>query len=433
LASKKAAVPEGSKPAGGTYRIQPGQRLYVDAPNFDPNRDRIWVGDQPVDTATVVPEGRDRVSFVAPDAAFKASRNPEVRVGPATGSFETAPAVSSLQLAESRDFWQTRTAAAFAAWLLTTLLFLALSAAMLVHRTTGSAAGSTLVTKWLIDNETKSYSLQRIQFYLWTGAGVFTYLYACYGLIVAQGIPQFPQLPQNLIGLLGISGTTSFVAAGVKSLRGAEGAGRNKPRLSDLWTTGDVVAIEKVQLVIWTVIGVTSFFVCILSLDPMQLSPTSIPDVPKSLMELAGLSGSLYVAGKFVRGPGPVLTLVEMIQTGNQPDIYSLSLRGTSLSQDAKFYLNGKPLQPSDIVSEGGVLQATPSGQSRDSRLANSLQFDLRFDPKTYAVTEGKFGFEIENPDGQKAEKCLIQDPSESKRSLANAPVRYRALEANEN
>jgi hypothetical protein len=121
-----------------------------------------------------------------------------------------------------------------------------------------------------------------------------------------------------------------------------------------------------------------------------------------------------------------------MIQKENEQDIYSITLRGTNLSQDAKFYLNGKTLQPSDIVSDGGVVPVTPSEKNRDSHLANGLQFDLRFDPKTYAVTEGRLALEIENPDGQKAEKCLIQDPPEAKRAASGGPVRYRGLEANE-
>jgi hypothetical protein len=433
LEQKKTDEPGKSKPEGGSYRIKPGQRLYVHVPNFNQSLDSIWVGDQLVDSQTIQLERRDLVSFIVPDSAFnQTNRNPVVRAGPAKDSVDTARLVSSLELAEGRDFRQTRGAAVLAAGLFTLLLPLALSVAMLAHRTTGRATRSTLIAKWLIDNETKSYSLQRIQFYLWTAAGVFTYVYACYGLVVAQGIPQFPQLPQDLVGLLGISGTTSFVAAGIKGLRGAEGAGSCQPKLSDLWTTGDVVAIEKVQLVVWTLIGVTSFMVCIVSLDPMQLSPTSIPDVPKSLLELAGLSGGLYAAGKFVRGPGPVLTLVEMIQKENQPGIYSVTLRGANLSQDAKLYLDEKPLQPSDILNEGGVLQATPSGKSRDSRLANGLQFDLRLEPSTSAVTTGRFSFEIENPDGQRAEKRMIQDPPESTRSESNGPVRYRGMEANE-
>jgi hypothetical protein len=83
-------------------------------------------------------------------------------------------------------------------------------------------------------------------------------------------------------------------------------------------------------------------------------------------------------------------------------------------------------------VSEGGVLQEIPSGKSRDSRLASGLQFDLRFNPKTPSTTPGRFSIEIENPDGQRAEKRMIQDPPESARSETNAPVRYRGLEANE-
>jgi hypothetical protein len=175
--------------------------------------------------------------------------------------------------------------------------------------------------------------------------------------------------------------------------------------LRDLITTGEVVAIDKVQLLLWTLVGVSAFIFCILSIDPISL-PTQLPEIPTALLQLAGLSGALYVTGKVVRSPGPVLSQIAV--SGLADGIYRFELRGTNLSQDANFYISGRQVDLNAIVNEEGKAQlpeVTIQGKERSSRLVRGLRFDLH---KAFFSSDGPTAsFTIENPDGQKAEKSF--------------------------
>ena len=166
-----------------------------------------------------------------------------------------------------------------------------------------------------IDKETNTYSLSKLQFYLWTLVAVFGYVYLALSRNLVQYSFGLPALPSGLPGIVGLAGTTAIGAQIVTNINGPKGAGQAKPTLADFVTSGDVVAADRVQFFVWTVIGAAGFFLVIANLDPRTL--VELPAVPESLLTISGISAFGYLGGKLARDPGPV---VAEVTTGIGPD-----------------------------------------------------------------------------------------------------------------
>ncbi|HEY1985197.1 MAG TPA: hypothetical protein VGG85_07310 [Terracidiphilus sp.] len=367
-----------------------------------------------VDPKSIEKEPDGTWSFLVPDDT---TVDPDFHALPVQISNRDRPDIrrdtgSEVVVAKFLPFRKTRTAA-----ILTTLVIALIPILLLLWlslRTETDASGrwsKDAIAFWIIDPQTKSYSLQRLQFLLWTCAGVFAFCYGCYSLFVAQGLTTFPELPAQLVGLLGISGATSLAAEGVQNVKGPEGAGASKPMLRDLITTGENVALDKVQLLLWTLVGVSAFIFCIFSIDPISIRQ-QLPEIPTALLQLAGLSGALYVTGKVVRKPGPVIS---QIGVSEMPGSYRFELRGTNLSQDANFYIDGHLIELENLVDESGrpqVPEITVQGKEKMSHLVRGLRLNVRapFIPEESETAT----FTIENPDGQKAERTFTYRQKES-------------------
>jgi hypothetical protein len=152
-----------------------------------------------------------------------------------------------------------------------------------------------------IDKETNTYSLSKLQFYLWTLVAVFGYVYLALSRNLVQYSFGLPALPSGLPGIVGLAGTTAIGAQIVTNINGPKGAGQAKPTLADFVTSGDVVAADRVQFFVWTVIGAAGFFLVIANLDPRTL--VELPAVPESLLTISGISAFGYLGGKLARHP----------------------------------------------------------------------------------------------------------------------------------
>ena len=84
----------------------------------------------------------------------------------------------------------------------------------------------------LIDQKTNTYSLTRLQFYLWTGVAIFSYLYLMLSRSLVQGQLEFIDIPQGLPGIVLISATTTVVSEGITTTKGSKGGGNIKPEFS---------------------------------------------------------------------------------------------------------------------------------------------------------------------------------------------------------
>ncbi len=160
-----------------------------------------------------------------------------------------------------------------------------------------------------LDPETNTYSLSKYQFYMWTGAAVFTYAYLAISRIFVQEL-SLPDIPSTLPGIIGIGAGTAIGSQLVTGIRGPKGGGQEKPGLGDFVTSGGVAAADRVQMFVWTTLGVFGFCLATLRANPWDI--TSLPQVGTGLMYLMGLSSLGYLGGKLARKPGPVVSEISV-------------------------------------------------------------------------------------------------------------------------
>jgi hypothetical protein len=160
-----------------------------------------------------------------------------------------------------------------------------------------------------LDPQTDTYSLSKLQFYLWTNAALFGYAYLFISRVLIQhGL--WPDIPPNLPGVIAIAAGTSVGSQIITSSKGSKGAGPLYPGFADFITSGGVVAPDRLQMLLWTLFGVGAFIV-----DTLQQAPAMIhdlPTVPDHLLYMMGLSSAGYLGGKMARKAGPVVNEISL-------------------------------------------------------------------------------------------------------------------------
>jgi hypothetical protein len=171
-------------------------------------------------------------------------------------------------------------------------------------------AGSSYKLRMLfLDPETDSYSLSKLQFYLWTVASLFAYSYLVISRIHVQ-FATWPDVPSTLPGIIAVAAGTAVGSQLITSSKGSKGAGEEAPSLADFITSGGVVAADRLQMLLWTLLGVGTFFYAVLQLAPGNIR--DLPAVPERLLVLMGLSSAGYLGGKIARKAGPVIDEVSV-------------------------------------------------------------------------------------------------------------------------
>jgi hypothetical protein len=271
----------------------------------------------------------------------------------------------------------------------------------------------------LLDKENDSYSLSRFQFFIWTAAAIFGYLYLAISRSLVQGNLEFVDIPDGLPGIILISASTSMLATWTSSARGPKGGGNEKPSFSDLITTGGLVAPERFQFFIWTIIGVIAFLALVVLRDPGTIS--DLPKVPDGFLQLMGVSSAGYLGGKLARKPGPVIH--EIIASHSS---LKLTIRGRNLSRNASFRIG------SDVVGSDKVFGDTedkhkpkllePEDDGADASMAKTIEITI-VEPLP-AWLESGAEFTIINPDGQKASKAyqIKAPPAEKPETKPETP-----------
>ena len=181
-----------------------------------------------------------------------------------------------------------------------------------------------------LDSETNTYSLSKYQFYLWTGAAIFSYSYFALSRVFVQS-GSLPDVPSSLPGIIAIGAGTAIGAQVVTSVRGSKGGGPELPSLGDFITSGGVAAPERVQMFVWTNLGVVAF--CIATLHDPPWHILQLPPVGDGLMYLMGISSAGYLGGKLARKPGPMLNEISISPEG--PDDPSQAVLGSGLPDRA--------------------------------------------------------------------------------------------------
>ena len=264
---------------------------------------------------------------------------------------------------------------------LAVLVALAALVFLLSRRPGEKGKPGTVFNYVLIEAETNTYSLSHLQFMLWSSAAVLTYVYLATSQSLVQGNWVMPKVPQGLPALLGLSAGTSVLAAGATRARGSKGAGPGRPGLADFISSGGVFAPERLQFLLWTLLGVAAFVSTTLLQDPATV--TELPKIPDEYLPLMGVSSLGYLGGKLVRKAGPV---IRQVLPSEKPG--GIRIIGTNLSRHAQVQLGGDALPASRVVVPGGdaefVHELVTSGMSSASAAAITIR--------------------VTNPDGQSAE-----------------------------
>jgi hypothetical protein len=248
----------------------------------------------------------------------------------------------------------------------------------------------------LIDQKTNTYSLTRLQFYLWTGVAIFSYLYLMLSRSLVQGQLEFIDIPQGLPGIVLISATTTVVSEGITTTKGSKGGGNIKPELSNLITTGGLIAPERFQFLVWTILGVLAYLFVVLWQSPEQIK--DLPQIPSGFLQLMGISSAGYLGGKLARKPGPFINSIE--SSIDNESFLVLNIQGSNLSSTATFKLNkGEQIPPSLITTT----IKTSEENASDSSLAKVLEIIIK-NPKKAWYENGNI-LTIYNSDTQYSEQ----------------------------
>ncbi|WP_404790226.1 hypothetical protein [Altericista sp. CCNU0014] len=256
-----------------------------------------------------------------------------------------------------------------------------------------------------IDSETNTYSLSRFQFYIWTFTCILGYLLLLLSKTLIQGKADFIDIPSGLPSIILISGTTFALTEGISNAKGSKGAGDIKPKLKDFISTGGVVVPERVQLFIWTIIGVLTFIFVIFFRSPENIQ--DLPEIPQGFLQLMGVSSLGYIGGKTARKPGPI---INGINADYNDQKLRLILYGSKLSPNCTCEINNQKVLSEFI--EGNKPKVKENDSANDSSFANSLELIINFSDQ-YLIKEANNNkinksseniLKIINPDGQYAE-----------------------------
>jgi hypothetical protein len=259
---------------------------------------------------------------------------------------------------------------------------------------------------FFLDRQTNSFSLSKFQVIAWTLVAVFGFVYLFLCRAFVQWNFTFPPIPEGLPTLLGVSAGTTVVATGITAQHGSKGAGPLQPTMADFISTGGIIAGDRFQFFVWTLIGCLGFLAIILSQDPAAL--TQLPDINGTFLTLMGISSAGYLAGKLVRNPGPIIQLLTITEvdrvTATNHALMKLEIKGQNLSDQAVVKVDKEELPPNKFSIVGKTKQNTTSNDPYYSVVEVSL-----LEAENYLT--GQHLIYLVNDDGQSATESFPVDP----------------------
>jgi hypothetical protein len=368
-----------------------------------------------VDCVTVKSTSEHRLDFEFTGPRIKGVHQVRVRVGGMTSDKDFEVIFSAVP--ESKP---VKWAIGFTTALAVLVVLIAISG-----RRRG-APGPSLFTSFFYDEVSKSYSVSYLQFYAWTAVIVLAYAYLTIARSLVQGDFEFSDVPENVPGILMISAGTTLVAAGVNGDK-TKGAGASKPSWSDLITTGGLVVPERVQFLVWTLVGITSFLFLVFNTAPGEIN--TLPKVPQGFLYLMGISSAGYLGGKFARQAGPVISSVAAT-----PSSLKLEIEGRNISiAPLRIQLDGVEVLAAWQKVDGIVFEDDKRYAKHVNVFIESATFDrntkkvtLPAEKKTELATP--FRLTVINADSQKAEQeVTLMLPNPAPRQTKDAKVQKKA------
>ena len=350
-------------------------------------------------------------AIVAPGAkAIAVSAIPDFFSGPQSVLLRTGTSdISTISVVLSPLSWATTIAISFI------IAFLLLATVFILARVkklgTPDGKPRSLLSLFVMDADSNTYSLSKLQLYLWLSATLFAYIYLSLSRIFVQGLFSIPdvQLPVPAQSSLSVAGGlivalgTTVISAGIASLAGGKGSGEYLASWSDLITSGGVVAPERVQFLVWTLVAVVSYVGITTAMSPATIS--TLPVIPPELLALSGISAAGYLGGKIARGPGPqIKDLTAKLPTGGGAAL-TIEINGSGIAtQGSAFFIaditNGGqgatdiPIQPafepSSVIDSG-------------TGIATHLTLTVPQPAGIVWARTQKYRFTVINPDGERA------------------------------
>lgn len=246
----------------------------------------------------------------------------------------------------------------------------------------------TFLKTLLVEQENQTYSLSRAQFVGWLVVIVWCYLFLYYANGFIERNWSYPKLGNAMYAFM-ISLGTLIAAQATNRGMGVKGAGEEHPSLADLVVHGGVVALDRVQQLIWTLIALGMFVR--ITVDTYDTA-SALPAIPTELLALMGLSSAGYLGGKLVRGPGPI---IEQVTHREREGKVVLNIKGRHLSKEGFIWVDGVQ-QPKD--------QITKMADDADEPAQFAKELELSF-ATTLAEWKAKdHDISIVNSDAQRAD-----------------------------
>jgi IPT/TIG domain len=255
--------------------------------------------------------------------------------------------------------------------------------------------GHDVITLFLLDADTNTYSLSKFQVFTWLTITVFAYVYVLFCGITIQGVMKWPEFPGTLAGMFGLSLGAAVAASAVTETKGNKGAGPNGPSFADFFSSGGVVAADRFQFFLWTLVGFAGYLSLLWFSDPTTIK--EVPTVPEGLLYLMGISAGGYVGGKLARQPGPNIT---GLKASLELPASALHLRilGDNLSPNGTFQIQGMGVntvkRPVTIISQA----------QGKTDFATEMEIVITT-PDASWIARGPHTLRLINDDGQFAEK----------------------------
>lgn len=224
--------------------------------------------------------------------------------------------------------------------------------------------------QWLIlDRKTNTLSLAHAQFVWWLTIIVFGYLFLFIGRGAIQGVWEFVPLSGFGYTFL-ISLATLVTAQATSEIRGSKGAGEVHPAWSDLVVHGGVLALERVQQVVWNIIIGIAFIVILLV---TYTTASSLPTIPTELLALMGISAGGYIGGKAVRKAGANINQVVLYAPSNESPDY-ITIAGANFSLGGKILNSeGQEVINTQIRDAGVIIQLVYLDSKTREEIPNTL------------------------------------------------------------
>jgi hypothetical protein len=225
-----------------------------------------------------------------------------------------------------------------------------------------------LLEWFIVDVQTNTYSLARAQFIWWLVIIVFGYLFLFIGRGLSRRIWEFVPLSGFGYTFL-ISLVTLVTAQATSGFRGSKGSGEVNPGWSDLVVHGGVVALERVQQIVWNLIIGIAFIVILLV---TYTTASSLPNIPSELLALMSISASGYIGGKAVRKPGPNINQVVLYGPSNLPPDY-ITIAGANFSLGGKILNSEEKEEVNTQIKDAGVIVQMMYLDSAKKEIAETL------------------------------------------------------------